>query len=81
MLSSCPIADSLLCGLYDEVDRLHDQSWDLAVAAGLTKKAVSEAVAKVEANREKIKQARDTANKGMQAVESSTQKVKAAMMW
>lgn len=81
VLSSCPIAESLLCGLYDEIDRLHDQSEDLAVAASLTKKAVSDAVAKVDANMEKIKQARNTANKGMQAVESSTQRVKSAMMW
>lgn len=60
---------------------MHDQSEDLAVAASLTKKAVSDAVAKVDANMEKIKQARNTANKGMQAVESSTQRVKSAMMW
>lgn len=51
------------------------------MSAGLTKKAVRDAVAIVNKNIEVIKQVRITASKGIQAVESSTEKVKAAMMW
>lgn len=61
--------------------KLQDQSWDLCTAAGLTKKATREAVFVIKANVDEIKQTRNTATKGVQAVERSTQKVQAAMMW
>ena len=81
VLSVCPIAESLLCGLYEELVKLQDQSWDLCTTAGLTKKATREAVSVMKANMDEIKQTRNTATKGVQAVERSTQKVQAAMMW
>ena len=51
--------------------KLQDQSWDLCTAAGLTKKATREAVFVIKANIDVIKQTRNTATKGVQAVERS----------
>eukprot|EP00058_Branchiostoma_floridae_P018767 XP_002604256.1 hypothetical protein BRAFLDRAFT_73394 [Branchiostoma floridae] len=81
VLQHCPAASTMLTDLDTKVSAKADAIWDTAKQAGKTAREVKQAQATITRNRACIAQARTGGAQSLKTVDSSYQKIKAALLW
>ncbi|XP_078699504.1 uncharacterized protein LOC144926513 [Branchiostoma floridae x Branchiostoma belcheri] len=81
VLQHCPAAGTMLADLDAKVAAKADAIWDTAKQAGKTAKEVKQAQATITRNRACIAQAQTSGAQSLKTVDSSYQKIKAALLW
>ncbi|XP_066274792.1 uncharacterized protein [Branchiostoma lanceolatum] len=81
VLQQCPPASTMLADLDAKVAAKAEAIWDTAKQAGKTAKEVKQAQATITHNRACLAQARTSGAQSLKTVDSSYQKIKAALLW
>ncbi|XP_078618974.1 uncharacterized protein LOC144886295 [Branchiostoma floridae x Branchiostoma japonicum] len=81
VLQHCPAASTMLADLDTKVSAKADTIWDTAKQAGKTAREVKQVQATITRNRACIAQARTGGAQSLKTVDSSYQKIKAALLW
>ncbi|XP_032242481.2 uncharacterized protein LOC5516669 [Nematostella vectensis] len=81
VLSNCPVAHNRLKETQQKIDKLRVSAFDRAMASGMSQRRARAALANIDANCNRIREAIATAMESMTAVENDYKKIKAAMLW